>query len=118
MWDEHWVDGGIDPDFPPLDSLDDDDESAPAPIDQISESEKQLFRALRESLSSRFRWPSTLCQFCIGEADRGRLKTLPNRFLGFAEEDFEMCLWQWAAMPTWARSSFLDHNHSRIGVIQ
>ena len=94
VWDERWVDGVADPDFPPLAPLDDED--PPDQIDSIPASDRKTFSELKECLSRRFRWPSTICQFCLGEDDKGRLKDLPNRLRGFAEPDFEISLWRWA----------------------
>lgn len=114
MWEEHWVDGVKDPDFPPIEDFDEDDEVVD-PVDQLSKTDDAIFEALHSGLSSRFRWPSTLCQFCLGDADKVRLAMLPNGLRGYADRDFEMSLWRWAIVPTWARSSFLDRNYSRVG---
>lgn len=119
-WDEHWIDGKRDPDFPPIvfsDSLDEnelDKDGAHDSQNTLSEAEVNIFEGLKKNLSPRFKWPASLCQFVFDRFDRGQLRPLRNTgMMVWADSDFEIYLWVWALIPTFARSSYLEVNYSQ-----
>ena len=110
-WDEHYVDGLFDEDYPLLNPTDEDDgdyelldlEPPSKSSSPITDEESDVLWKLMEESTARLNWSADTGYFSIPKGEQTNLAKLSPDLQGIIDPGFEKSLWKWCLYGTSAR---------------